>query len=277
MRLSSPRLAILILAATLSHVSPRPASAQDAEIPREHHAWARFAPGSWKLVRIVTENFDSGGRVTSASVTDTKTTLKEAGPAGFMLQIESTVELEGKRIVSQPQQVAQHYNGALTGQTAQSRVLGTEAVTIDGKSYPCRVYHYEIAGTGQKSITRTHYSSEVAPHVLRRETTALETATNSTISRVLVEVKELNVPHTACGQVHVAARMRVAQKHAKGTETTDALSSLRVPGGVIWHDSTLVDAAGNKLSQSKLELVDYHVVQRTNRPAMPALRGLSLS
>jgi hypothetical protein len=258
----SGRLVLLVIAAAVCGMPRRSACAQEAEIPREHHAWARFAPGSWKLVRIVTENFDSGGRVTAASVSETKTTLKEAGAAGFTLLIESTVELDGKRIVSEPQQVAQHYNGALIGQTAHARVLGADAVTIDGKSYPCRIYHYEISGTGQKSITRTHYSSEVPPHVLRRETTALETATNTAISRVLVEVKELSVPHTACGQMHLAARMRVEQKHAKGRETTDALSSPRVPGGVIWHDSTLVDSAGNKLSHSKLELVDYHVVQR---------------
>jgi hypothetical protein len=265
-----------LLAALLLLAAPHPVWPQDeAHIPREHHAWARFAPGSWKLVRIVTENFDPQGRVSTASVTETRTTLKEASPVGFTLLIESTVELDGKRIVSEPQQVAQHYNGALRGQMAHSRVLGEEAVTIGGKSYPCRVHRYEINGAGQKTVTRTHYSSEVAPYVLRRETTALDTANNAPTSRLLVEVKELNVPHLACGQTHLAARMRVAQTHAKGRETTEALSSVRVPGGVIWHDSTLVDPAGLKLSHSKLDLIDYQAIdhpqpRRDARLAHPA-------
>ena len=37
-------LAMLILAAGLLVVPRRSACAQDADIPREHHAWARFAP-----------------------------------------------------------------------------------------------------------------------------------------------------------------------------------------------------------------------------------------
>jgi hypothetical protein len=222
-------------------------------------------------VRIVTENFDASGRVTGASVTETRTTLKDAGAESFTLVIESTVELDGKRIVSEPQQVTQTYSGALAGQTAHSRLVGDEAVTIDGKSYPCRVHQYEINGASHKTVTRTHYSADTAPYVLRRETTAIETASNTVSSRVLVEVKELNVPHVACGQTHQTARVRVQQKHAKGTETTEALSSVRVPGGVIWHDSTLVDSSGVKLSHSKLELVDYHVAQ-----VEPPSRGAGL-
>jgi hypothetical protein len=160
--------------------------------------------------------------------------------------------------------------------------LGPDAVSIDGKSYPCRLHQYEITGMGQKSITRTHYSSDVAPYVLRRETTALETAGNTVTSSVLVEVKELNVPHTTCGEVHLAARLRVEQKHAKGKkETTEALSSLRVPGGVVWHDSLLVDANGVKLSHSTLELVDYHVAEpaplRRDARAAHALPFLGLA
>jgi hypothetical protein len=241
-----------------------PAVPQD--IPREHHAWARFAPGSWKLVRIVTENFDAAGKVTAASTTETKTTLKEAGADGFTLTIESTVEVGGKRIVSEPQQVAQQYNGAMHGQTASFRLAGSEAVTIDGKSYTCRVHNYEINGAGQKTVTQTLYSSEVPPHVLRRETSVYDVASGAVVSRVSVRVKELNVSHMVCGQTHLAARMHVEQKHAKGVETMDALTSPRVPGGVIWHSSVLADAAGVKVSHSKLELVDYHVVPRDEAP-----------
>lgn len=243
------------------------AQAQDhPHIPRQHHAWARFAPGSWKLVRIVTENFDANGRATAASVTETKTTLKDASDDGFTLLIQSTVELDGKRIASEPQTVSQRYNGALSGQVAQSRRIGNEAITIDGQSFPCQLHQYEISGTAQKTITRTHYCPDTAPYVLRRETTALETGTNSATSRVLVEVQELNVPHMACGQSLPSARLRVTQRHVKGTETTLALSSMLVPGGVVWHDSSMVGPTGRKLSHSKLELIDFHVVARDEAP-----------
>jgi hypothetical protein len=218
----------------------------------------------------MTQNYDAAGRVSVASATETKTTLKEAGAERFTLVIESTVELDGKRIVSEPQQVTQRYNGALAGQMASSRLLRDEALTIGDKSYPCSVHQYEISGGGQKTITRTHYSAETAPYVLRRETRAIEG--NTVSSHVLVEVKELNVPHRACGQVLPAARMVVQQTHAKGKETTEALSSVRVPGGVIWHDSTLVDGDGKKLSHSTLELLDFHVVPREPAPDAGARR-----
>jgi hypothetical protein len=259
----NPQSAIPILLALLCLV-PLPATGQ--EIPRQHHAWARFAPGSWKLVRIVTENFDAKGNVTGASVTETRTTLKEAGMDGFTLLIESTVELDGKRIVSEPQRVTQQYNGALAGQTARSRLWGEEPVIINGASYPCRVHQHEIVAAGHKSVTRTHYSAEVAPYILRRETTTIDTANNTAPSRVVVEVKELNVSHPFDGQTLPAARMRVQQTHSKGKETTEALSSVRVPGGVIWHDSTLVDKEDVKLSHSKLELIGFHTVEREPGP-----------
>jgi hypothetical protein len=60
----------------------------------------------------------------------------------------------------------------------------------------------------------------------------------------------------------LATRLRVVQKNAKGTETTEALSCVQVPGGVIWHDSTFTSPSGAKLSHSKLELIDFHVVER---------------
>lgn len=242
--------------------------AQDAEIPREHHAWARFAPGSWKLVQIVTENFDTGGRVVSSSATETRTTLKDVGQDSFTLLVESTVEVAGKKIVAEPKTIVQRYNGALPGQTAEVKSLAAESLTIQDQPYPCRVHQFAVTGPSGKTITKTHYAGTVPPYVLRRESSTLDAAGQNTTSQTVVRVTALDVPEKVLGELHSTAHVQIVQKHAKGAETTNAVSCLQVPGGVVSHESKELDAAGNLVSQSKLELIAYHV-----EPMPRELRG----
>ncbi len=91
------------------------ADAQRVTIPREHHAWARFTPGSWSKVRKWTEDLDEQGKVKSASTTETKTTLIGIDESGCTLQLEVTVEVAGKRFVAQPRQVRVGFDGGTNG------------------------------------------------------------------------------------------------------------------------------------------------------------------
>ena len=257
--------ALLCLLAALA-AAPAASCAQDVEIPRQQHAWARFAPGSWKLVRILTESYDASGRMTGTTSTETRTTLKAVGADSFTLLVESTIEVAGKKIVAEPKTLTQRYNGALAGQTAEVKTLGSETLTIEGKTYTCRVQQFEVTGTSSKTVTKTHYCVTAAPYVLRRESKTIDPASNLVTGHTLVEVTALDVPEMVLGQTHSTAQVSVMQKHAKGSETTTAVSSLEVPGGVVSHQSKELDAGGNLLSQSKLELIDYHVAQEAKAP-----------
>ncbi|RMG00296.1 MAG: hypothetical protein D6741_07035, partial [Planctomycetota bacterium] len=69
--------------------------ASAAEFSRQFHAWARFEPGAWKIVRTVTETFQQNRKV--ISVTETKTTLDKVDTNAVTLRVEVVVRVAGKR------------------------------------------------------------------------------------------------------------------------------------------------------------------------------------
>jgi hypothetical protein len=235
------------------------ACADEVDIPPEHHAWARFPKGSWKRVRVVTQQLNEQAQVVSTSITDTKTLLADVQADRFSLQIESTIEVAGRKIVSDPRTVEQRYNGAIAGQIAKVRLLGEETLTIGQRSYACKVLQYEITGTQTKTVTKSYYTPETAPYVLRRDSKTVDLMTKATVARTLVEVTAVGVPVEILGKTHLAAKVHVEQKHPKGREVTDALSSLDIPGGIVSHESREYDASDRLLSSSKLELVEFHI------------------
>jgi hypothetical protein len=83
--------------------------------------------------------------------------------------------------------------------------------------------------------------------------------TKTVVARTNVEVTAIGVPLEILGKQHLAAKVHVEQRHAKGREITDALSSLEIPGGIVSHESREYDADDKLLSTSKLELVEYHI------------------
>ena len=235
------------------------AGADDLDIPREHHAWARFPQGSWKRVRVVTQQLNAQGQVVATSITETKTLLSEVSTEGFSLQIESTVEVAGRKIVSDPKTVEQRYNGAVAGHTANVRVVGEETLLIDGKSYVCKVQQYDISGSQSKTVTKSFYTPETPPYVLRRESRTMDLVSQMTVGRTIVEVTSIGVPVDILGKQHLVAKVHVEQNHVKGREITDAVSSLDIPGGIVSHESREYDADDKLLSTSKLELLEFHI------------------
>ena len=96
------------------------AQAQDVKLARQHHPWARFEPGAWKKVRVVTETLDEAGNVTSTSTTDTTTLLEFVDADTYSLQLEVTVDVAGKRFQTPPQYIEQGYFGEISAAAAPS-------------------------------------------------------------------------------------------------------------------------------------------------------------
>ncbi len=89
--------------------------AQETGITARLHPWGRFDPGAWKLVRVVTETLDEHGQVVSTNSADTKTTLVDIDDDGVTLEIQTCMEVAGKRFQAEPQTVKQGFHGELVG------------------------------------------------------------------------------------------------------------------------------------------------------------------
>ena len=90
-------------------------AADETGMTAQHHPWARFEPGAWKRVRVVTETLDEQGTVTSTSTTETKTSLVRVEQNAVDLEVEVSVEVAGKRFEGQPQCIRQGFNGEVVG------------------------------------------------------------------------------------------------------------------------------------------------------------------
>ena len=87
--------------------------AQELGVTAKFHPWGQFDPGTWKMVRVVTETLNEQGQVVSTSTTDTKTTLVDIDNAGVTLEIQACMEVAGKRFEAEPQFVKQGFHGEL--------------------------------------------------------------------------------------------------------------------------------------------------------------------
>ncbi len=109
------RLGWILTGLVLTILGARCCAAEQVGISARHHSWARFQPGAWKLVRVVTESLDDSGRVISVNVTETKTSLLRVDADCVVLEVEVGVEVAGKQFDGQPQCLKQGFHGELAG------------------------------------------------------------------------------------------------------------------------------------------------------------------
>ncbi len=144
-------------------------------IPREHHEWGRFPVGSWKKVRLVTEQLDPQGRVISTNTRLVTTTVTAVNNASVELQVATVVELAGKEFPKKPQVVTQDFEGQVDGEPAADdahrlvKHLGSEQIEIDGEAVESEVRTVTVRRNRSRLISRINYCSSLAPYILRRE------------------------------------------------------------------------------------------------------------
>lgn len=238
------------------------ANAQRPLIPREHHAWGRFNPGSWTQVRKLTEEFDERGVLKSVSTTETKTTLIEVSDRSYTLQLEVTVEVAGKRIVAQPRAVCLGYYGETNGQRVVVRRVGDDDLLVGGKRVQCKILESAINGGDEKIVSKIYYCDSTAPFVLKRDTRSTDPEGETTHLHTQVDVIAAEMPHRVVAEIKTAAHVRTVKKHAKGSTYTLEVHCDDVPGGVVSHASKELDDSGRLVRRSTLELLDYGVVDR---------------
>lgn len=207
-------------------------------------------------MRTTSESIDDKGQVTNLSTTDTRTTLMGADDAAYTLRSEITVTIAGRRIAMTPQVVKHGYYGEPAGRPLVIKQLGEAPVTIDGKSIPCEVRQVAVDVEGGKLTSTLHYTSVVAPFVLRRES-SLEGVPEEKRNATLVEVIALDLPQRIKGDIKPSMYVKTTQKLPQGKKITLEVQCDDVPGGVVAHWASETDAAGRVLRRSTLELVDY--------------------
>lgn len=233
--------------------------AANTAIPSQHHSWGRFKPGSWKTVRVRTENLDAFGNVASTSITETTATLTEIDETGYTLRIEVIVEVAGRQYVSEPKTTRVGYSGEKDGQSVSLKSMGSEEFVVSERKIPCEVREVVINGGDTKRVTQLHYSSRLAPHVLRRTTIASNVEDGRTDYSSEVETLAIDMPYQVLTEMKSTSFNQTVVEHAGGKSMTLEIHCMDVPGGVVSHTSKELDKSGAVVRRSTLELVDYYV------------------
>jgi hypothetical protein len=257
---------ILMLAIALAAVCAS-GMAEETGITAKLHPWGRFDPGAWKLVRVVTETLDEHGQVVSTTAAETETTLVDIDNDGVTLEIQTCMEVAGKRFQAEPQTVRQGFHGELSGPnlTLQNPIGGE--VTIEDRRHPCKVQPLEIVGTAERSSVRLYYSATLWPYVLRRESVTKD-SDGKTLSETNVEVTALDMPVRVQDETRSGAHVKTVQRNGKGTVTGLSVVVSEVPGGVVSQSQKEVDRTGRVVRRSTLQLVDYGPGPEKDRPGL---------
>jgi hypothetical protein len=257
-RLCAPAM-ILLTALTALSVVPRISRAENCVVVPSRHAWGAFKPGSWKLVRVVSESLDEQGRVISSRTTSTKSTLVEVDADGYTLEVEAAVSLADKKFVSPVRYVRCSFTGEAEVGHVSYENLAPSSVNIAGAEIPSSVQRIVANGGATKRISTVHYNAEVAPFVLKRQTVSFDAKTESRLGETTVEVLATGVPRLVHSRRRLVSEVKTQSTHSRGRSETIEYFSPEIPGAVVSHRSQEFDPDGRLLARSTLELLDYGV------------------
>jgi hypothetical protein len=173
------------------------------------------------------------------------------------LRIAVALEVAGKRIETEPQLVRQGFNGEPGASNSQVRTVGTERLMVDGRPYPCQVQQLETMAAGKKTVTKTYYCNEVAPYVLRTESTMLDGDADARLAQTVTEVIALDLPFPILSRLRRTAHFKAVQETPKGKTISLVVQSLEVPGGVVFQSTKELDSNNRPIRQSTMELVSF--------------------
>lgn len=253
--LTSACLVVLLVA------TPIAAQTSETALPREHHGWGRFNEGSWKRVQIVSQTLDSAGKVMRRTTTETTSTLSEVSEDGYVLTVETVVNVAGKQLSSSKQVIRRGFFGQSEGQTAEVRRVGSGCVRIGDQEFPSEIRRVVVKGDGAEQVHTVYYSDSVSPYVLRREATVTDPANQTTNSKTQASAIAVNVPNKVLTEVKQTSLVKTVHRDVKGTAETVELHCPEVPGGVVQHVTKEYDLEGRLVRTDTLQLLSYGTVQ----------------
>jgi hypothetical protein len=233
--------------------------AQTVSIPREHHAWGRFEPGSWVQIRKLTEEMDDQGNAKCLSTTESKTTLTKVAQVDCTVQLEVTVVVARKRFAGHPRVLQLGFNGETNGRRAEVKKVGTDSIQVGTESVPCHLLEATVDGESAKQVSTIHYSPSVAPYILRRETRTIDAEGNASPYVTTVDTIAAGMPYQVQGVLRTVSFVRTVENRAKGSTYTLEVYCPDIPGGVVAHTSKELDETGRVIRRTTLELIAYGI------------------
>lgn len=246
----------------------------DWPVKKQHHRWARFGSGAWRTVRVTTETMDESGRVTSTAVTTSSSTLHAVTPTDYTLEMNVTVEVDGRRVNSRSRIVTRRFDGTAEGEKVTVESEGTESLVIENTPVVCDVYVMTVAKDTHRQVTRIHYSQDVAPYILKKSVRSSEPSGDTALDEIDEQVVHRKMPRRFGTKTLTTSVVRTRRLNAKGSTMTLAFRCENVPGSIVDQTSKEKNANGRIVRRSTLELIGYGFGRRPKqrRPAFGGRR-----
>ncbi len=236
------------------------------QLAAEQHKWARLQPGAWREIQTVTETFDESGQVVSRNVTTQKEVLQTVAEGKYVLLVQATVDLGGKRIVGEEKSIALRLETDGAGLITDSRRLKDQTLQLVMRDVECQVFELHYQDNTRKLTDRVLYDPLQFPFILRRETTNDNdpadgsnkgSGEGSAKTLQLIEVVAQAVPYRLGDQLLNCSCLRTTRHRAKGETLRLAFSNINVPGWevVVW--STDFDIEGRRDRWSVTTLLGF--------------------
>ena len=166
------------------------------------------------------------------------------------------MEVAGKQFAAQPQCIRQGFHGELLSSEFEAKPSQPGQVVIESRKIPCRVQQLQFSGEN-KTVVTAYYSDNVAPYILKRTSVTTDLEGKTVLGKSTMAVVHLNMPWKVLDEMKNVASVETVQEHGKGSVTTLSMTSPDVPGGVVYHTSKEIDAAGRLTRRSVLELKSF--------------------
>ena len=243
--------------------------------PAKLHPWARFAVGAWREIEVTTETFDEKGKLFGRSVTTQKEILKAVADDSYVLDVQATVDVSGKRIEgpwnTRVLRLATDRPGAVFSTVRQP----DQQLALSVGVVNCQLWEVQYTEENRNMVDRIHYSPDVYPHIFERD--VIERTDDSPIALSpldSVTTVARAVPHWWEGRIIECASQQIVRRREKGDSQTLALLSREVPGGEVSNESTDFDSTGRRIRWSVLKLVTYGDSPTTDFPQDPAVSSV---
>lgn len=165
----------------LSTASPTPAQAISSNsatinpadswaFPKECHPWARFQTGSWREIEITTETFDEQDKVFGRSITTQKETLKAVADDSYVIEVQATVDVAGKRIEGPWNTRVLRLSTDRTGTIFSYTQKKNELLHLNVGNVKCQVFELQYSDESKTLCDLIYFSPEIFSYVLQRNT-----------------------------------------------------------------------------------------------------------
>lgn len=228
---------------------------------RSSHPWARYEPGAWRRLKIVSEVFDETGAFAGRSVSERTERLVAVEDQSYTLSIEPVVEIAGRRT---PGPVEAQKRWLLNDRPTEQPLFALAAgeptsISLGELVVPCRTWTIDSgvfeAGSPTREEKLTLYVSlESEPAVLRRQRQAILEGKPGPL--VTESVTRFGTPVVYGEELTSAWHVATTTEHPTGERTEKfAIRGADAPGGLYQESATEYDLAGAKTRWQVTRLV----------------------